>query len=129
MRSCSITAHGYWITPHPLRAVIDNRCQLADVRSMMKNLITLTLVATLTASPAAAACYADYKAKRENPLRLHYGVIEINDSACGDLGKASELIAPRIKNDGWTLLNVLSTFGPEGLEEREGSAGKYFLRY
>jgi hypothetical protein len=26
------------------------------------------------AQPAAAACYADYKAKQDAPLRLHYGV-------------------------------------------------------
>jgi hypothetical protein len=96
---------------------------------MMKKISVLALVAALTASQATAACYADYKAKRENPLRLHYGVIEINDSACGDPARAAELIAPRISQDGWTLLNVLSTFGPEGLEEREGSAGKYFLKY
>ncbi|MCC6304068.1 MAG: hypothetical protein IT545_02605, partial [Rhodobacteraceae bacterium] len=31
------------------------------------------------AGGAAAACYADYKAKREPPLQLHYGVMEIPD--------------------------------------------------
>ena len=29
------------------------------------------------AGPAGAACYADYKARQTDPLRLHYGVIEI----------------------------------------------------
>jgi hypothetical protein len=34
-----------------------------------------------------------------------------------------------LASGGWTLLNVLSVFGPEGLGERESSAGEYFLRF
>jgi hypothetical protein len=82
----------------------------------------------LAASPAAADCYADYKAKRDNPLRLHYGVIEVPDRAC-DPGAAAPVIARRIAAEGWELLNVLGVFGPEGLAERRDSAGSYFLRY
>lgn len=96
---------------------------------MKKFVSIIALLSVAWTAPAFGACYADYKAKRENPLRLHYGVIEINDSACGDLKRATELIRNRIGSDSWTLLNVLSTFGPEGLEEREASAGKYFLKY
>jgi uncharacterized membrane protein len=80
------------------------------------------------ASPAAAECYADYKAKRDDPLKLHYGVAQVSDGNCSKGGAKGEL-APRLAADGWTLLNVLSTFGPEGLEERKSSAGAYFLRY
>lgn len=80
------------------------------------------------ASPAAADCYADYKAKQDDPLRLHYGVAQVSDSNCSR-GAAQGELAPRLAGDGWTLLNVLSTFGPEGLEERKASAGAYFLRY
>lgn len=78
------------------------------------------------AVPASAECYADYKAKQDDPLRLHYGVAEV--SAC-DPGGAEAELSPRLAADGWTLLNVLSTFGPDGLEERKDSAGAYFLRY
>ena len=76
--------------------------------------------------PAGAECYADYKAKQDDPLRLHYGVAQV--SAC-DKGGAEAELQPRLASAGWTLLNVLSVFGPEGLEERKGSAGDYFLRY
>ncbi len=93
---------------------------------MMKKLI-LTL-AILAASPASASCYADYKAKQDNPLRLHYGVIELPDTACTPQA-AKPQIAQRISADGWQLLNILSIFGAEGLEERKDSAGQYFLRY
>jgi hypothetical protein len=78
------------------------------------------------AGPASADCFADYKAKQDNPLRLQYGVAQV--SACDRKGAAAEL-RPRLEQAGWTLLNVLSVFGPEGLDERKASAGEYFLRF
>lgn len=78
---------------------------------------------------ARAECYADYKAKQERPLRLHYGVAAISDAACESRGAAARALAPRLAGDGWTLLNILSIFGPEGLDRRKASAGPYFLRY
>jgi hypothetical protein len=81
------------------------------------------------ALPAHADCYADYKAKQDDPLRLQYGVGQVSDGACGDNAAAEGELAPRLSADGWTLLNVVSTFGPEGLDERKASAGDYFLRY
>jgi hypothetical protein len=82
----------------------------------------------LVASAAQAECYADYKAKQDNPLRLSYGVAQVSDANCSPAAAEAEL-APRLDAGGWTLLNVLSTFGPEGLEERKASAGDYYLRY
>lgn len=85
----------------------------------------------IAALPAAAECYADYKAKRDNPLRLHYGVIALPDRACASRDAASAEIAARIAVDDWTLLSVVSIFGAAGLddEKRRASAGDYFLRY
>lgn len=94
---------------------------------MMRQVLTAALLALL-ASPAAAECYADYKAKQDSPLRLHYGVAQVSDGACSRSAAEGEL-APRLAGDGWTLLTVLSTFGPEGLDERKASAGDYYLRY
>lgn len=85
-------------------------------------------LALIAASPAGAACYADYKAKRDNPLQLHYGVAELPDAACSPQA-AARALAPRLARGGWTLLNILSMFGPEGLDQRKSSAGPYFLRY
>jgi len=93
---------------------------------MMKKLALI--LALMAAAPASASCYADYKAKRDNPLRLHYGVIELPDSACSP-DAAKNQIAQRISADGWKLLNILSIFQNDGLEERKTSAGQYFLRY
>jgi len=88
----------------------------------------LLALALLAAAPAQAECYADYKAKQDNPLRLHYGVAAVPDNACSKLAAAAEL-EPRLARAGWTLLNVVSVFGPEGLAQRKASAGEFFLRY
>lgn len=100
----------------------------------MKHAFSISFAATLTAillamTPAVAnaQCYADYKAKQDNPLKLHYGVAQIAGD-CSASAAAAEL-APRVEADGWVLLNVLSVFGEEGLQERKESAGRYFLRY
>jgi hypothetical protein len=94
----------------------------------MSRLFLAAILAAALGSPAAAACYADYKAKQDSPLRLHYGVAQVADAPCTKAAAKAEL-APRLAADGWTLLNVLATFGPEGLEERKASAGDFFLRY
>jgi hypothetical protein len=96
---------------------------------MMKTLaLSLTLAAVL-ALPASAECYADYKAKQDNPLRLSYGVIQLSDASCADKAAAKREIAGRIAAGGWQLLNLMSVFGPEGLAQRKDSAGEFFLRY
>ena len=96
----------------------------------MKN-ISLSFVTALIvglALPATAAnCYADYKAKQDNPLRLHYGVAQLT-GAC-DASSAQAELAARLAAQGWTLLNILSVFGDEGLAQRRDSAGQNYLRF
>ena len=89
----------------------------------------LVALLVLLAAPAQAECYADYKAKQDDPLRLAYGVSQVSDEACGKPKLAKQELAPRLAADGWTLMKILSTFGPEGLAERKASAGEFFLRY
>lgn len=90
--------------------------------------LVLAAVLALLALPAQAACYADYKAKQDGPLRLHYGVIQLPDNACSP-GAAQGEVRRRLAAQGWTLLNVVSVFGPEGLGERKANAGAHFLRF
>ena len=94
----------------------------------MKRLSLAVALLVGFALPAAAECYADYKAKQDSPLRLHYGVAQVSGAACNKKAAKAEL-APRLSSGGWTLLNIVSTFGPDGLAERKSSAGEYFLRY
>jgi len=98
----------------------------------MKHVSAISLAAVLAlalAGPGFAACYADYKAKRDNPLRLHYGVIELSDAACDDRDLARAEIEARLAAENWDLLAVMSTFGRGGLDQREKNAGRFFLRY
>lgn len=96
---------------------------------MMRLFLAVAVLLAL-GQQASAECYADYKAKQDDPLRLHYGVAQVSDGACGaGPGAAEGELAPRLASGGWTLLNVLSVFGPEGLGERKSSAGEYFLRF
>lgn len=94
----------------------------------MKHILSSLIILTLFTGMAQAACYADYKAKRDDPLRLHYGVVRV-EGAC-TLQNAEAELAPKLNADGWQLLNVVSVFEDEaGLGEREESAGDYYLRY
>lgn len=96
---------------------------------MKKLLLSLLIaVSVALAGPVSAAnCYADYKAKQDNPLRLHYGVAQIR-GACNRANARAEL-SRRLGAQGWTLLNVVSVFGDEGLQKRKKSAGSNFLRF
>lgn len=96
---------------------------------MKRIMLSLTLITGLVAAlPASAAeCYADYKAKRDNPLKLHYGVMQLNGGC--DRQSARAEVSARLQQNGWTLLNVVSVFGPEGLEGRRANAGRFFLRF
>ncbi len=96
----------------------------------MKNpmLILLTALSLALATPAAAQdCYADYKAKQNDPLRLHYGVAAISGDCQKD--NAQQQLAPRLSADNWVLLTVLSVFDAAGLEGRKADAGAFYLRY
>ena len=90
-------------------------------RMSLRLVLMVPLVALALAQPALA--------KQGNPLRLHYGVIKLPDSACGSPAAARPAISARIAHEGWTLLAVLSIFGSEGLAQRKDSAGAYYLRY
>lgn len=96
----------------------------------MKHILIMTLASLVLAvgtGAAEAACYADYKAKRDNPLKLHYGVMQLS-GACNAQAARAE-VGQRLRANGWILLNVLSVFDDSGLNQRKASAGKFFLRF
>jgi hypothetical protein len=92
-------------------------------------ILALGIGLSAVAEPASAACYADYKAKKDNPLKLHYGVAQLPNSACSSPSAAAKAIAPRLEAAGWTLLNIVSLFDDGGLNGRKANAGPYFLRF
>ncbi|MGI9390688.1 MAG: hypothetical protein ACR2O1_11580 [Boseongicola sp.] len=92
-------------------------------------LIAATLAALLAAGPASAACFADYKAKKDSPLRLHYGVMKLDVEPCRMSNDIASTVKNRLANGGWTLLQVQSVFDERRLEAKKKDAGAYFLRF
>ncbi len=95
----------------------------------MRLFLQILTVTLMMALPASAQCYADYRAQQSNPVRFHYGVAELPSSACGDIQAAANHLRPRLQQHGWILVDVLSTFGPEGLASRSERAGQFHLRF
>ncbi|WP_333827682.1 hypothetical protein [Pararhodobacter sp.] len=95
----------------------------------MRLFLQILAATLLLALPASAQCYADYRAQQSNPVRFHYGVAEVPASACGDAQAAASSLRPRLQQHGWILVDVLSTFGPEGLPSRRERAGQFHLRF
>lgn len=89
----------------------------------------ILILALLLPVEAVAACYADYKAKQDDPLRLHYGVIELPDAACDDRGAARREVARRVARGNWELLSIEGVFDESGLARRRAEAGAYYLRF
>lgn len=74
----------------------------------MRHAITLlAFLMAFTASAASAACTVEYKAKRDNPLRLEFGVTTVPDSACTKAA-ARSIVAAQLAQRGWQLLNIVS---------------------
>lgn len=68
----------------------------------------LALVACLAAGAADAACQVQYKAKRDNPLKLDFGTADLPDEACASKAAAAAALGPRLAEKGWTLLAIVS---------------------
>lgn len=108
---------------------IEYQWQGTHSKRMKKLMIYTVFALSILTVSASAECYADYKAKKDNPLQLHYGVVELADRDCRSSQAAGRAIASRLSADGWTLLNIVSIFDRSELEQRRASAGQYFLRY
>lgn len=102
---------------------------MTTLRTFGQTLAAALMLVVATGAGAQAACYADYRAQQESPVRFHYGVAQIPDNACGNPSAAASYLRSRLQRNGWTLVNVLSTFGQSGLASRQGNAGQFFLRY
>ncbi|WP_299923032.1 hypothetical protein [uncultured Pelagimonas sp.] len=94
----------------------------------MRHFIAPLLIALALPTGAMADCFVEYKAKKDNPLRLHYGILSLQGS-CPSAGQAAGLASRRVSAGGWTLLNVvgLSQNPPSGA--KKANAGEYYLRY
>ena len=75
----------------------------------MKQLLRISVTAlgiALAASAAQAACVAEYKAKRDNPLELVYDVAQVGGDCT--VASATKQLQKKLARQGLTLLKVLS---------------------
>jgi len=93
----------------------------------MKTILSSLLLVVVSAHAAQAACFADYKAKQDDPLRLHYGVAEVRGEC--SVNNATLQLSERLGEAGWALLNIVSVFDDAGLNDKKESAGEFFLRF
>ncbi len=94
----------------------------------MKTFILSALFTLTLGASAQAQCFADYKAKQDNPLRLQYGIVELPATACGSVTAARAYAAPVIARSGWTLLQIESIFERSQFRARSANAGAIHRR-
>jgi hypothetical protein len=98
-------------------------------RTLARLLAPLLLVVSMALPGAAAAdCYVSYKAKQDNPLRLHFGVLLIGGN-CPGSGAAARQASSRLAAGGWTLLNVIRLAPSPPSSSERANAGQFYLRY
>mgnify|MGYP005989476295 CR=1 FL=1 len=97
-------------------------------RFKVPRIICVAMALLMLPATSQAACYVEYKAKRDNPLKLHYGIAQVDDSQC-DTAAAQDALKPRLEGDGWVLLSVIGFVDEAALQGKKESAGAYFLRY
>jgi hypothetical protein len=95
----------------------------------MKHIALMIALALALPSAAQARCYAEYKAKQDNPLRLHYGIIALDTAACPGPAAVSRTVAQRLASGGWTLLNIVGLSEAPPSDQKKANAGDFYLRF
>ncbi len=96
---------------------------------LMKKLVFTTLLAAVLAAPASAQCYAEYKAKQDDPLRLHYGIVLLDAPDCPEPAAAKQAVNARLAGTGWKLLNVIGVSAQTPDKTQKANAGEFYLRF
>lgn len=79
---------------------------LADMKEMIRIFLLAAGLSLVGVAMAEAACYVEYKAKRDNPLELFYEVAVVR-APC-NVASARAQLAPKLAARGLTLLKILS---------------------
>jgi hypothetical protein len=96
---------------------------------MIRLIVAVTFLwsACLSSVAHAENCFVLYKAKKDNPLKLHLGLMEI-DLTCSD--DAIEAISRlRLQPAGWSLLQIVNVSKDIEVEKIKRDLGEYFLKY
>lgn len=94
-------------TPPRTRLILNNISGLRRFGVMKHTLSIVAIALALSATSANAACVAEYKAKRDKPLRLDYGTVTVPGNDCTALA-VQAAVSAELASRGWTLLSILS---------------------
>lgn len=75
----------------------------------------------------AGECFVLYKAKKNNPLKLHLGLMQVNEPCSGN--SLEIVVSNRLKPSGWLLLKIVNTTESIETEKMKSDLGDYFLKY
>jgi hypothetical protein len=90
--------------------------------------ITVVFCFTIVFSQAQATqCFVLYKAKKDNPLKLHLGLMQINETCT--MKNIDTKINNRLNSYGWTLLQIVTATENVKIEKMKRDLGDYFLKY
>lgn len=90
--------------------------------------ITVVFCFTIVFSQAQATeCFILYKAKKDMPLKLHLGLMQINEKC--SMKDIEIKINKRLNLSGWTLLQIVKATENVKVEKMKRNLGDYFLKY
>lgn len=76
---------------------------------------------------AGDKCFYEYKAKQDDPLRLHVGILQTNHK-CGANQAMAEL-RQRLDAGGWKLIQVVTSFEERPSNEQLQKYGHFIFKY
>ena len=96
---------------------------------MIKLIVAVTFLwsACLSSVAHAENCFILYKAKKDNPLKLHLGLMKI-DRTCSD-DAIEVILRRRLLPAGWSLLQIVNVSQDIAVEKIKRDLGEYFLKY
>ena len=83
--------------------------------------------ACLSSLAHAESCFVLYKAKKDNPLKLHLGLMKI-DRTCSD-DAIEAILRLRLQPVGWSLLQIVNVSKDIEVDKIKRDLGEYFLKY
>lgn len=97
---------------------------------MLLKITNISLVlcfATFFSAAYANECFVVYKAKKDNPLKLHLGLMQISGQCL--IQDIEGITSRRLDSTGWKLLKIVKTSSNIDAEKMEKDLGDYFLKY
>ena len=94
---------------------------------MKLSIMVAAAAAVLPLTAYAENCFVLYKAKKDNPLKLHLGLMKI-DRTCSD-DAIEVILRRRLLPAGWSLLQIVNVSQDIAVEKIKRDLGEYFLKY